>query len=224
MKITYQFALADGSRHRFEVDSDRPAAAADARLPAWTALAHRQCPHCPLQPVPGALCPAAADLAPAIASFAKVISYERAQVTVETPERTVAKECQVQLALSSLVALIMATSACPILARMRGLALTHLPFATMEETLFRVVGAYLVRQLLIHRQGGNPDLALDGLKAHYADLEILNRSFKTRITTAASKDSTLNAVAALGALSMGVGMFIDDSMLGELSRFAVPSE
>lgn len=221
MKITYQFAMADGTNHEFTVDLDRKGqAASDAALPAWTKLEYHKCPNCPLKPAHSVHCPAAADLAPAIGTFAEIISYERAVVTVKTRERTISKECQVQQALTSLAALIMATSGCPILGRMRGLARTHLPFATMDETLFRSVGAYLVRQLLIHKQGGKPDWDLAGLKAHYDDLDTLNRAFKVRITSAAVKDSTLNAVATLGMLSMGVSMSIEDR-LEELARFAV---
>jgi len=194
--------------------------AADATLPAWTKLDYHQCPNCPLKPAQSPRCPAAADLAPAIDAFAKIVSYERAVVTVTADERTYSKECQVQQALSSLVALFMATSGCPILGRMRGLARTHLPFATMDETLFRAVSAYLVQQLLVYKKGGAPDWNLDGLKAHYEDLDALNRAFKTRITEAAVKDSTLNAIATLGMLSMGVTMLIEDR-LDDLGKFAV---
>ncbi len=216
--------MADGSHHDFVVDLQRAGApAATATLPGWTKLTYHQCPNCPLKPEQSPRCPPAADLSPAIGAFAAIISYERAVVRVTTEERTISKDCQVQQALSSLVALIMATSGCPILGRMRGLARTHLPFATMDETLFRSVGAYLVKQVLIHKQGGTPDWNLAGLKAHYDDLDMLNRAFKNRITEAAVKDSTLNAIATLGMLSMGVSMSIEDR-LEELAKFAVSFE
>jgi hypothetical protein len=221
LKITYEFAMADGTRHEYVVDLHRgDATPPEAKLPSWTKLTYHQCPNCPLNPAQSPRCPPAADLAPAIGAFAAIFSYERAKVTVTTEERTISKDCQVQQALSSLVALIMATSGCPILGRMKGLARTHLPFATMDETLFRSVGAYLVKQLLIHKEGGQPDWELAGLKAHYDELDVLNRAFKTRITEAAVKDSTLNAIATLGMLSMGVSMSIEDR-LEELKQFAV---
>ena len=219
MEISYQFTMADGRRQHFAVDllrGNQPRSG--GALPSWTRLDYHQCSNCPLKTSDTPHCPAAADLAPAIGAFSKVISYERAMVTVQTPERTISKECQVQVALSSLAALIMATSGCPILGRMRGLALMHLPFATMEETLFRSVGAYLIKQLLTYKQGGQPDWELGGLKAHYGDLEVLNRAFRERIITAAVQDATLNAVAQLGMLSVGVGMLIDDQ-LSDLARF-----
>ncbi len=131
---------------------------------------------------------------------------------VVTPERVVRRDGQVQDALGSLVGLIMASSACPILGRMRGLARTHLPFSSLEETLLRSVGAYLLRQLLVQKQGGVPDWDLSGLKAHYADLEILNRAFKKRVNAAAEQDSTLNAVSAWGIVSSSVNFSIDDHL------------
>jgi hypothetical protein len=114
--------------------------------------------------------------------------------------------------------LIMATSACPILGRMRGLARTHLPFASHEETLLRVVGAYLIRQLLDRTGGTALDGSLDGLRAHYADLEQLNRAFRQRLRSAAAEDAALNAVSSLGVLSLGIGLSIDDALreLGSL--------
>jgi hypothetical protein len=220
MIVSYKFVFSDGTEKLIEVLLDRGPPSAALTRPAWTALGFRQCPNCPLKPEQVSHCPAALDLAPTIIAFAEIISHDRAQVVVETPERVVGKECQVQTALQSVVALIMATSGCPILGRMRGLAYTHLPFATMDESMFRVLGGYLLRQLLLHRNGGEADWELEGLKAHYADLEILNRAFKSRVDAASEQDSTINAVAALGVLSMGIGFSIDDQ-LPELARLGV---
>lgn len=219
--ISYQFVFRDGSSHRIDVNLER--GAADAPAPEWTRLEFRRCPNCPLPAEAGARCPPAVDLAPVVGAFAKMISHEQAQVLVHTPQRVVGRDCQVQDALSSVVALIMATSACPILGRMRGLARTHLPFSTMEESLVRVAGAYLLGQLLVQREGGEADWTLEGLKAHYAQLEVLNKAFKKRIDAAAVQDATLNAVSALGVLSMGVGLSVDDQ-LAELAAYTVPGE
>lgn len=222
MEIVYRFALKDGSQQRFSVDLDRAGTSA-AVAPEWTRLGFHQCANCPLQAEQSPHCPPAVDLAPVIAAFAPIISHLEARVDVETPERTISKDCQVQQALSSLVGLIMATSACPILGQLRGLARTHLPFATLEETLSRSVSAYLLKQLLVHRQGGQPDWELNGLKALYAELETLNAHFKKRVNAAAKQDAAINAVAALGVLSMGVGFSIDE-LWDELARFAIPGE
>lgn len=220
MNISYQFRFEDGTRHRVDVDVQRKPAAVSAALPEWTRLGCSRCPNCPLPAEQHSHCPTAVDLAPTIAAFAPIISHRQAHVEVQTPERTISRDCQVQQALSSLVALIMATSACPILGRMRGLAMTHLPFATLEETLFRNVGAYLLLQFQIHKQGGTPDWDLQGLSEHFARLEVLNKAFKKRVDAAARQDAAINAVSALGVLSMGIGLSIDDQ-LSELNAFAM---
>lgn len=223
MNIRYNFLLKDGTRHRIDVDVMRGAPDTSGPLPEWTRLGCSQCRNCPLKAEEHSHCPPAVDLAPTIGAFARIISHEQVRVEVEMPERTISRDCQAQQALSSLVALIMASSACPIFGRMRGLALTHLPFSTMEETLLRNAGAYLIRQFQIHKQGGQPDWELAGLSAHFAELEVLNKAFKKRIDAAAREDAAINAVSALGAQSMGIGLSIDDQ-LAELSAYTLAIE
>lgn len=220
--ITYKFVLKNGSQHRISVDLDRadkePEFAADhSAAPDWTALEFRKCLNCPLKAADSPRCPTALDLVPTVSAFAPIISHETAEVIVETSQRVIGKQCQVQDALSSVVALIMASSACPILGKMRGLTNTHLPFSSIDETLFRAIGAYLIRQLLEQRRGGEPDWELKKLKAHYVELEILNHSFSKRIKAAAEQDAALNAISALGVLSTGIGFSIDDN-LADLER------
>lgn len=220
MNIRYNFLLKDGTRQRVDVDVTRGAPKIEEPLPEWTRLGCSQCPNCPLKADEHPYCPPAVDLALTIGAFARIISHEQVRVEVEMPERTISRDCQAQQALSSLVALIMASSACPIFGRMRGLALTHLPFSTMEETLLRNAGAYLIQQFQVYKQGGQPDWNLTGLSAHFARLEVLNKAFKKRIDVAAKEDATINAISALGAQSMGVGLSIDDQ-LAELSAFTL---
>jgi hypothetical protein len=221
MQVSYHFVLRDGSQHGFHVDIDRAPASAGTDAPDWARLGFNQCANCPLSSEQHSHCPAALDLAPVINAFASIISHAEAQVCVSTPERNISRDCQVQQALSSLAALIMASSGCPILGQLRGLARTHLPFATLEETVFRSVSAYLLRQLLVQKSGGTPDWTLDGLKGLYAELEIVNVHFKKRVNAAARQDAAINAVAALGILSMGVGFTIDEQW-DELAMFAIP--
>lgn len=226
MMIRYKFVLGDGSQHVIPVNLERDTGTQSdvseeaVRAPDWTALEFRKCLNCPLKPELSPRCPTALDLVPVVEAFNQIISYESAEVIVETPQRVVGKQCQVQDALSSVMALIMASSACPILGRMRGLTYTHLPFASIDETLVRTLGAYLIRQYIVQRQGGEPDWELRGLKSHYVELEILNHSFKKRLQAAAEQDAALNAVSALGVLSTGIGFSIDDN-LGDLDRLSI---
>ncbi len=223
MKITYAFKLESGLKQSFAVDLDRSlrAESAPGEGAPWTRLAFHQCPHCPLRPEQSPHCPPARDLEEVVAGFISIISHQRATVAVETPERTVSKDCDVQTGLRSLFGLIMATSGCPILSQLRGLAQLHLPFQTMEETAFRSVGAYLVGQLLAQHAGQAPDWSLAGLKALMKDLVILDTAFKARIDAAAEKDATMNAIAELGVLTGGV-QFLLEEQLDEVAPFTLP--
>jgi hypothetical protein len=160
-------------------------------------LEFNQCPNCPVKSSGCSQCPPAADLQEVIDVFKHTVSYDRVMVKVITEDRTYVKECDVQTGLRALVALIMSTSGCPVVGRMRGLARMHLPFASMQETTFRLVGAYLLRQYLIAQQGGQPDWNLQGLTEYMNELQVVNRTFKRRLDVAAQQDASLNVLGTL---------------------------
>ncbi len=211
--VTYLFRLEDGAEHRFDVAIDRPTAAPAPELPAWTALERNQCPHCPLPQAPGAVCPAAADLVPVVSRFSALASFARAEVSVVTPEREVRKRTDVQTALSGLMGLILASSGCPILRRLRPLAQTHLPFTPQSETLYRVAAMHLFGCFL----RGEP-ASLDGLQHFFDDLDQLDHAFAERLRDAAKNDASLNALLMLHARAIMVSLSLDKG-LEEIRRW-----
>ncbi len=76
-------------------------------------------------------------------------------MVVEVGGRQIAKEASLVHGIASLLGLRMATSGCPVLAKLRPMAAFHIPFATDEETLYRAVATYFIAQLL--RQGAGRD-------------------------------------------------------------------
>lgn len=224
MKIAYTFVLDDGTSHKFVVDLDREfdEAVDRAEHAPWTKLAHNQCDNCPLHADQFRHCPVALDLEQIASKFANIISHEAVNVQVTGPERVYFKRCDVQTALRSLVGLVMASSACPILSRLKGMAHYHLPFSTVEETLFRAVGAYLLRQYFVHKEGGEPDLDLAGLNDLYRELQALNACFKKRIDAASHKDANMNALGSLFALSMAVSFSLEDKLQELKDEFFPP--
>jgi hypothetical protein len=213
--IEYAFTLEDGSTHTFKVNPDREdcSRAPDTKHPFWTRLDFNQCRGCPLDATHHYHCPAAIDLKPIMETFQSVVSFANAQITVTADERTYSRHCDVQTGLRSLVGLVMATSGCPTLSRLKGLAKMHLPFATLEETIFRSTGAYLLKQYFIFKEGGTPDLELKGLHAFYEELQTVNRCFKRRIDAASEKDANMNALGSLIYLSMGVSFSLEEKLL-----------
>lgn len=212
--IDYSIQLDDGRAFQFRVNLDRKfdAKVDAAEHPFWTKLDFKQCENCPLSREQFHHCPVALDIEEMIVTFRSILSYATVNVEVRADERVYSKRTDVQTALRSLMGLIMATSACPILSRFKGQARFHLPFASMEETLFRTTGAYLIQQFFVFRDGGKPDLELKGLDAFYGELQTVNRCFKERIDAASEQDANMNAVASLVYLSMGVSFSLADRL------------
>lgn len=204
-KIVYFFRLGPEEAHRFDVEFDRPAAGGD--LPEWTRLDADKCPHCPLASSPGAHCPAAADLVPVVERFSALSSIDRIDVQVVTSEYEAHKHTDTQTALSALMGLILATSACPILSRLRPMAHTHLPFSTPTEMVYRVVSMHLMG----HYLQGEP-VGLDGLRQFFDDIDRLNHAFAGRLIRAVERDASINALLALHSRSMLVSLSIETEM------------
>ena len=212
--IEYTITLDDGRAFRFKVDPERNFQPSTGRVqPEWTKLEFNQCSNCPLKPETFPHCPVAVDVMQIITVFKSILSYENVNVTVATPDRTYSKRTDAQTGLRSYLGLVMATSACPFFSRLKGLARFHLPFATMEETIFRATGAYLIQQYFVMKDGGTPDLELKGMKDFYDELQIVNRCFKARIDAASELDANMNAVASLVYLAMGVSYSLDDKLV-----------
>lgn len=220
--IEYTLTLDDGRSFHFKVDPERAANDTNGAgpHPFWTQLDYCKCSNCPLQPGEHRHCPAALDIEQIVAAFGDVVSHHQVNVEVRTDDRTYQKRTDAQTAVRSLMGLCLATGGCPILSRMKGPARLHLPFANVEETLFRMAGAYLLRQYFAARAGGTPDWDLKGLNKFYGELQEVNRWLKQRLDAAAEKDANVNAVVSLVNMAMIVSMSLEEQ-LNELEQFTI---
>lgn len=222
--IDYTFRFADGRVLAFQAELEptalRPAHAGPPAF--WTKLECNQCPGCPLVSAEHPGCPAALALEEVGTAFADFASFETVEVEARTPERTIVKRTELPTALRSFMGLKLATCGCPILSRLRGPARLHLPFANFEETLFRMAGAYLLKQYLTAGQGGSPDWKLTGLAQLYAQLEEVNIHLKRRFDALEKKDANLNAIVAFLTFSSRTLMSLDEQ-LAELAPFTIDS-
>ncbi len=218
----YTFQLTDGRVLKYEINPDRTIDPSRDKQenPFWTRLNHHQCPACPLTTLDTKHCPVALDIAPVVEDFADISSVEQALVTVTAPKRVYTRECDVQVGLSSMLGLLMATGGCPILGRLRHLANFHLPFASTEESLFRIVGGYLIQQYFIFKDGGTPDLDLQHLDTFYQDLSDVNTAFADRIRDAIRNDAGANAVVLFWSMSYLVKFSLAEQMEQERKIFA----
>ncbi|MBI4238621.1 MAG: hypothetical protein HY696_09445 [Deltaproteobacteria bacterium] len=219
----YRFHFDQGRRLEFPVVLDRQTLQvqlpARTQLPAWTRLDCHQCPHCPLRPETTPHCPAAVSLIDVFEAFQRVISFETVAVEVVSQGREYRAKVSVQKALSSLVGLHMATSGCPVMAKLRPMAGFHLPFASTAETEYRALSTYLLAQYLVAQHGGTPDWGLQGLVQLYDDVRIVNRSFCERLTTMVVEDANLNAVVNLNVFADSINFSINNNFLTQLEGF-----
>jgi hypothetical protein len=93
--------------------------------------------------------------------------------------------------------LIMATSGCPHLDKLRPMAFTHLPFSTMAQTTYRAVSMYLLAQFFRRRRGLEPDWELRELSRAYEDIRTVNVAFAKRLASIQQDDANLNAIVKL---------------------------
>ena len=208
----YRFDLPDGRLLEFDVRTQGGARTLSERIPDWCALTYHQCPSCPLSDARVAHCPAAVGLIDIVQACQDMASITEVDVTVVARRRTYRQTTDMQTALRSLIGLIMPTSGCPVLGGLEGLAQFHLPFADRDETVFRVVGAYLLEQYLIQSDGGVPDWELKGVRALYGDLQTVDRAFAERMRSVTSGDASVNALVALFSLATLVSMSLDDDL------------
>lgn len=182
-----------------------------ADLP-WTRLGFHQCHNCPLYAETHPHCPAARNLIPLVEACGEFTSHDEAKLDVATPERRIVATTTLQRAVSSLLGLIMATSACPHLAFFRPMARFHLPLASEEETIFRSAATYLLTRHFQARAGEDPDPGLEGLREIYANLQLVNRAMAERLRARCAEDAAVNALVLLDLFAKNIPYSIEDRL------------
>lgn len=172
--------------------------------PQWVYLDFHKCNECPLDSTIHKYCPIAVQLDDVIGIFHNHNSYDEVTVEVIDSRRRYIKETSPQEGLGSLIGIIMTTSGCPVLAPLKPMVRFHLPFATLEETEFRMISMYLVAQYICMTKGKQPDWTLDGLHAIYDKVQDVNQSFAKRIRAASQNDVSINAIIILDCFAQAV--------------------
>ncbi|MBI4677624.1 MAG: hypothetical protein HY748_08575 [Elusimicrobia bacterium] len=203
--LTYRFTLDDGKAMEFPVrlDPETLDAAPQERpsYPEWTLLSSCRCPNCPLPEGPDRRCPAAERVVDIVGAFKDSASTEVALVEVVRDARRFSKRTTLAEGVSALLGVIMPTSGCPILGKLKPNVLTHIPFSTIQETIFRTLALYLFAQFLIQRRGGRPDWKIEGLAGLIEDIHTVNRHFSDRFFQCCLKDVNVNALVHLDSFA-----------------------
>jgi hypothetical protein len=226
-KIDYEFILSKSDRKFYHILLDPETVSIihtkQVSAPDWTKLEYEQCDGCPLEPAEHPRCPIAVNIFEIVEEFKNMISYTECMVRCTTPERIYLKKTTIMEGLSSIFGIIMATSDCPIMDFFKPMARFHLPFSAVEETTFRVISMFLLRQYFMSGKENAIHMDLNQLTQKYAQVSLVNEGLFTRIRSLGNKDADKNAVIMLHSLSQILSSDIDYSM-DAISYLFVPQD
>ena len=202
----YVFNLEDGGRREFEVSLDPETLLikqdSGGPLPDWTRLEYHRCEKCPLAGTKTTHCPIAANISRLVEGFKEILSSTNVQVAVLCDDRTVTRHTPLAEGLYSLLGIYMAASGCPVMDKLKPMAVYHLPFSSIEETVYRVMTMYAAGQYFRMKDGLKPDWEMTGLVKMYDGIRNVNYGFAERIRGAAEKDSVINSLVNLDVFAM----------------------
>lgn len=179
--------------------------------PEWCRLLSHQCEPCTLAADQNPFCPVALNIAELVTAFKDIVSYAPCNVSCSSLQRTVTKDSTVQEGLASILGLLMATSGCPVMDFFRPMARFHLPFSTVDESLFRIVSMYLLRQYYLQPTHGQKNPLRD-IKSHYAQVKLVNAGMLKRILNISALDADKNAIVTLSSLAQILEMEVDTNL------------
>jgi len=187
--------------------------------PEWAKLENFKCSHCPLNPGEYNYCPIAVNLIDVINEFNNVPSYEKVKIEVLSNNRGYFKNTDIQSGVSSMLGILMVTSGCPIMGKLKPMVRFHLPFASLEETEFKVFSMYLLAQFMRKINGKQPDWEFKKLVKIYDDIKILNQNVAAQIADLESKDASINSVVVLNNFADVVTFNIEDQDLSNFEKY-----
>ncbi len=216
LQITYHFKFEDKFREKIDINLDRFTlmTKSEATPPKkWTDLEFCQCENCELKKESTPQCPVAVNLDHIIEKFNRRKSFENVLVRVETAERIYEKKVALQQGLGSLIGIIMVTSGCPTMEILQPMVRFHLPFATIEETIFRAASFYMLGQYFRHRRGKTVDIELDGLLQGYQKIQKVNIGITDRLRVTSDIDAGTNAIILLDIFAKTLPTSILDGLM-----------
>lgn len=216
LNFLYIFRLADGSIKKFDITLDARTLnyipADKHEPPEWARLNYYKCYNCRLDETEYEFCPIAYNIADIVRSFKDSSSYENSYVLIMTKARDMSKNTTIQEGVSSLLGIYMVTSGCPIMEKLKPMVRYHLPFATLEESVYRVISMYLLVQYFLKKKGKKPDWELKKLSDIYENIRLVNAGIAERLKNAAQKDASVTAVVNLDYLASLLPLLINDTL------------
>lgn len=144
--------------------------------------------------------------------FDDLLSFDKTTVLVEVDDRRIKASTSVQRAVSSLIGLLMAASGCPLTVFFKPMARFHWPLASMEETLWRAISAYLMSQYFLNLDGDTVDTQLKGLSQIYQEIQTVNVAFAQRLRHVCHYDGMVNGIILLDMFAKFMPDVIDEAL------------
>ncbi len=213
--INYHFLFKDGSEEYFPINlrlKDLTFISEDeVNRPPWARLDFNKCENCPLKAQDHPYCPVAVSIADIIPKFKDRKSFETVLLRVTTPERIFEKVTPLQQGLGSLLGIFMVTTGCPHMRMLRPMVRFHLPFATVEETIYRAASAYLLGQFFRMKKNMQPDWDLQDLAKEYEEIQSVNMGITDRLRSISEEDANANAIVVLDVFAKALpsSIFVD---------------
>lgn len=221
LEYNYKFDFPSGTSKEFKIILDAETLSyvskRKAILPGWSKLKFNQCVRCTL-PAKTKYCPVAANLYPIMKSFKSCNFQEKLQITLDTTDRTYTKLTTLQKGVSSMIGIIMVTSGCPILSKLKPMARFHLPFANPQENLYRAISMFLVQEFFKYKQGLKTDWNLHDLVKTYEEIHQVNVALSKRLKAVDNRDAEGNALIVLDNLANYVNFSLDHNRLAGLEN------
>lgn len=213
-KYTFQFNHSKTIEFNIALDARTLRYLPEKEIPGsdWARLDNEQCANCPLNKDEHPYCPIALNLADILETFADVYSYEKVNVTVANSARVYAAKTSIQQALGSMIGIIMVSSGCPIMSKLRPMVRFHLPFATVTETVYRAASTYLLGEYFKHRNNQPADWDLAGLMGIYRHVQKVNMGMARRFRSKCVLDANLNALIVLDVFAKELPFNIEEKL------------
>ena len=218
--FSYRFVFDNGDVFETMITLDehlRLKTSLPAGKPDWARMENFRCPHCPL-PEDTEYCPLAIALPEQFSLFNRFPSYQAVKVSVHTPARDYQKETDLQSGVSSLMGILMVSSGCPIMGKLKPMLRFHLPFASLEETRVRALSIYLLAQYIKLRRSGEPDWDMTGLIKIYDDIRDLNMSVADKIRSLLKSDTGMNSLVILNNFANYISFTLDEKLLDHIEE------
>ena len=217
----YKLELSGGKEMVFDIQLDKGTldlVEAPSDYPSWTKREEFGCKNstCPLNA--GDECPIAKVVYKQINSFKNIVSTEPVNATLITDERSFNKSCSIQTAVASITGILMATCGCPVFSKLKPMVRFHLPFASLEETEYRVFSMYLLAQYLRGRKNLSQDSSLQTLKKLYEEIQDINLLAAHKIQELERSDATINGLVILHSFGQLVSFNLEDNDLTSLEN------